>query len=155
MRPNCLTRDQEITLVGPAMRTSAATAAADIAAFWQQFMEQDWPSRIPLQPGDGAIYAAYCEYESDHRGAYTMLLGVHAPAGTQIEGLRTITVPPGRYARFVAQGHPSQALWQAWSHINEAWEMRGERCYAVDMERYEPGAFTLDGVTAEVLVGIR
>lgn len=156
MSEDLIEQADDFIVVGIALRTSEETAAEDIPAFWQRFMQEGTAAALPHRSDDASVYAVYCDYESDHRGAYTMVLGVAvdaaaaAPAGT-----RSVSVPRGRYARFVAEGDPSRVVWETWVHINEAWSRRRERRYLADFERYAPDAMSEGKVRVEVLVGLR
>ncbi|MFP2905920.1 GyrI-like domain-containing protein [Pyxidicoccus sp. 3LFB2] len=151
MHAEYLKQDEELVIIGPAVRTSPEQAARDIPAFWQRFMQES----LPLLPGASDVYAVYCDYESDYRGPYTMLLGVRADAATPVpEGMRKVVIPRGDYARFMARGDPAQALWRTWAHVWSQWERRGERRYAADFERHALAAMGQGLVEAEVVVGL-
>jgi predicted transcriptional regulator YdeE len=125
---------EDLVIVGPQIRTDPARAAGDIPALWQRFLRD--------APHGGPIYAVYTDYESDHRGAYTMVLGREDGAGE-----RRIVIPAGPYARFTVQGDPAQVVWQAWRFINGDWPGRTERRYAADYERH-------GGAAIEIAVGL-
>ncbi len=144
-----------INVIGPSVRTSARTAGDDIPRFWQRFMGEFLP-RLPRRADDKALYAVYCEYESDFQGEYTMVLGVAGVDNATLPpDVRRVRIVPGRYERFVAEGDPAQVVWQAWTHINGAWERRGERRYLTDFERYAPESMAGGTVKVEILVGLR
>jgi predicted transcriptional regulator YdeE len=146
---------EDRVIIGLAISTCPATAGADIAQAWQRFMTEGTASRVARDSADAHLYAVYCDYESDHSGRYTMVLGVAAaPTAPVPAGLRRVRIPSGPYARFVAQGEPGRAVWAVWSHVNGSWEKPGVRRYLADFERYAPDAFTPEAVTAEVLVGL-
>ena len=151
MHAEYLKQDEDLVIIGPALRTSPEQAARDIPAFWQRFMQEC----LPLLKGASDVYAVYCDYESDSRGPYTLVLGVRADAGAPVpEGMRQAVIPSGHYARFMARGDPAQALWRTWAHVWEAWERRGERRYAADYERYALASLGQGIVEAEVVVGL-
>jgi predicted transcriptional regulator YdeE len=145
----------EIVVVGAPLRTSAQNARTEIPAFWQRVMEGELASRPPRRDDDARLHAAYCDYETDGSGAFTMIVGYEVDADQAVpEGMRRVQIPKGRYARFDVAGDPAQLLWQTWAFINEEWETRSERLYAVDYERYAPeSAPSL--VRVDVVVGLR
>jgi predicted transcriptional regulator YdeE len=151
--------EHDIIVIGPAIRTSQQSAAQDIPAFWQRVMRDQVLEPLARRADDPALYAVYCDYDSDHRGAYTMMIGVAAdPQAPVPAGMRRAVIPRGRYAGFVARGEPSQAFWQTWNYISETWERRGERRYAADYERYSPAALAamMEGrAEVDVVVGMR
>lgn len=146
-----LSLSSDLTILGLALRTRPEDAAQDIPALWQRFFAEGVPGKLPALGAE--VYALYCDYEGDHRGAYTLVLGVAvAPDAELPAGMRRVRIPAGRFARFAVSGDPAQVVWQAWSHINGAWANQGERRYTVDFERYTklaPG-----DVTAEICVGL-
>jgi predicted transcriptional regulator YdeE len=146
---------RDLVIVGLAIRTSPATAGGDIAATWQQFWSEGIVQRVERDPSDANVYAVYCDYQSDHDGAYSMVLGVAVAAKAPVPaGLRRVRVPAGPYAHFVASGDAGRAVWEVWSHVNGAWELPGARRYIADFERYAPDAMADGKVTADVMVGL-
>ncbi|RKH40841.1 AraC family transcriptional regulator [Corallococcus sicarius] len=151
MHAEYLKQDEDVVIIGLAVRIAPEQAARDIPLLWQRFMQMHLPTLEPTHD----VYAVYCEYERDHTGPYTMLLGTRVDAKAPVpEGLRRVVLPRGAYARFIARGDPAQALWRTWSHVWNEWERRGERRFAADFERYERAALGRDTVEAEVLVGL-
>jgi predicted transcriptional regulator YdeE len=150
----------DIHVVGLALRTKPERAAADIAQHWARFFAEGWPERLGITQHT-PLYAVYCEYASDHRGAYTMILGACVAdlakaldSDKDASALRRITLVSGNYARFVAAGDPQDVVWRAWREINEAWSERATRRYVTDFERYAPGRPANDA-HVEVCVGVK
>src|SRR5262245_13715393 len=123
METTIIERDTALTIVGIGARTSLATAAKDIPALWQRFFTEALPVLAPKN--DQAIYAVYCDYQSNWQGEYTMILGVERRA--PVPEMRSVSLPSGSYARFHAKGDPAQVVWSTWSDINERWARRADR----------------------------
>jgi len=152
MPPTHFDQTRDLVILGLPVRTSAASAAADIPAHWQRFMQSDLAARAP----DADVFAVYCDYESDAAGPYTMVLGVAvAPDAPVPAGLRRVRIPAGEYARFSAQGHPAEVVWKTWAHVNGAWDGRPKRRYIADFERYTRAAMTPTSVAVDVAVGVQ
>lgn len=147
--------DRDLVVVGLAVATSPGRAAQDIPAHWQRFMVEQVSARIPVRADDAGLYCVYCDYQSDHRGAYTMLLG-HAvePRALVPEGLRRVRIPAGRYAQLPFAGPSQQAIYGAWGFLNERWDGRHQRRYIADFERYEAGAMQPDHVSGQIAIGV-
>jgi predicted transcriptional regulator YdeE len=148
----------DIVVIGLAVRTSFAGAATDIPALWQRVMREGSIEKVPRRAGDTNVYALYTDYESDYRGAYTMIIGVavEADAATPA-GMQLAVIPAGAYATVRAEGPPQEAIWGAWHFFWEEWPQRSERRYAADFERYDPAAlagFAQNHVAVDVVVGI-
>jgi len=145
----------DLIIIGPAITTFAQAAAQDLPAFWQRFMAEGIAARLPSHNGDASLYAVYCDYENDYRGRYTMVIGVAVDAETPVpDGMRRIRIPKGNYARFLAEGDPSQVIWRTWEYINKDFEGQSRRRYIADFERYAPAPMTANKVQAEIIVGL-
>lgn len=155
MKNELVSVPKDLVIVGLAIRTSPATAGADIATAWQRFMSEGTAQRVERDPADAGLYAVYCDYQSDHDGPYSMVLGMAVDAKAPVPaGLRRVRVPAGPYAHFVASGDAGKAVWELWSHVNGVWEKPGTRRYIADFERYAPDAMADGKVTADVMVGL-
>lgn len=148
----------DIVVVGLGVRTSFANAATDIPALWQRVMREGALEKVKRRSGDGDVYAVYTNYESDYRGAYTMVIGVAVdPEAPTPAGMERVVIPAGGYAAVRAVGAPAEAIWGAWRFFWEAWPRRGERRYAADFERYDAAAlagFAQNHVAVDVVVGL-
>lgn len=129
--PEVVERAEDLVIHGIAVRTDLSTAATVIPAHWQRFQH-----RAPTPPAfDAGIYAVYCDYASDWRGEYTLVLGVAvAPEAPVPDELRRVVIPGGRYARLAVHGDPAQVIFPAWMYLNTAWAQ--PRRYVADFERY-------------------
>lgn len=147
--------DRDLVIIGLAVSTSPERAAHDIPSHWQRFFAEQVSARIAVRQDDADLYCVYCDYQSDHRGVYTMLLG-HAVAANAVvpEGLRRVRIPAGRYAQLAFAGRPEQVINAGWDFINERWEDRARRRYIADYERYRPDAMTPDHVSGRIAIGV-
>ncbi|WP_246356976.1 GyrI-like domain-containing protein [Pyxidicoccus fallax] len=151
MHAEYLRQDEELVIIGPALRTSPEQAGQDIPLHWQRFMREHLPSLKDVHD----VYAVYCDYERDHRGPYTMVIGTRVSADAPVpEGLRRVVIPRGEYARFMTRGDPAQAVVRTWAHVWDGWERRGERRYVADFERHAVSAMARGTTEAEVWVGL-
>jgi predicted transcriptional regulator YdeE len=143
-----ITLQHDLVIIGLPLRTSPENAGRDIGAHWQRFMSSRKEAATDL-------YAVYCDYESDWRGAYTMVLGSAAKPDEAVpSGERRVRIPRGDYASFRASGAPAEAVWKTWMHINTEWPDRSRRRYIADFERYAPDAFAGGKVEADISVGL-
>lgn len=143
---------EDLVVIGMALSTSRETAARDIPGHWHKFMSSD--ARPRLAPNDGRILAVYCDYTSDFRGPYTMVLGYAVPASQEVPpGFRRVRLPRGDYACFQAEGEPAIVANATWGHINGAWKKKDCRRYIADFERYEETG-PHEPVKVEIAVGL-
>ncbi len=136
MEPPYFVDHPAITVVGFGARTTNAAesdpATARIPALWGAYMGRRAPS-------DGPSYGVYSAYESDHTGAYDLVVGAEGEWASG-GGLARVLVPEGRYLVFANEGPLPQAVvkgWGAvWAHFADAAAPR--RAYATDFEKYDP-----------------
>lgn len=135
MTSNDVTLPADKTIVGLAVRTRPEQAGQDISALWQRFMHEGVAGK--MSPISSFVYCIYCDYETDHHGVYTTVLGCEvAPDAEVPAGMRRVRIPTGAYTRFPVKGEPGKAVWQAWAHINGVWTSSHARRYLVDFECY-------------------
>ncbi len=133
------------TVVGIAVRTSNKTAH-EIGELWSRFYQSNAAGQIAPRLDD-SLYSVYTDYESDHTGSFTVLIGCAVPELTPVpEGMEKRVVSAGRYAVFPATGKVPESVVQAWSTV---WNTPLDRLYGTDFERYQA-----DGTVA-VHVGVR
>jgi predicted transcriptional regulator YdeE len=148
-------RSDALTVVGLPLRTTPERAPAEIPPLWQRFMQERFAQRLPRRADDAGIYAVYLDYESDYRGAYTLVVGVASESNAPVPAeCRKVVIPAARYARFVAEGESAQVIWQTWAHINEQWPGRSQRRYQVDYERHTLDALLAGRGVSDVIVSV-
>ena len=132
--------ESSFTVVGIATRTSNSRAH-EIGALWRRFYETGLAGQIESRVDD-FIYSIYSEYESDHTGGFTVLIGCAVPEIASVpEGMSKKTISAGKYAVFPAFGEAPESVVKAWSSI---WNTPIDRSYHTDFERYQKsGAITL------------
>lgn len=149
------------TVIGIATRTNnAREASADgvIGKQWTRLMQEDVLAKIPGKL-DHSIVALYTDYESDHNGEYTFVLGskVSSPANVP-EGMVAKKIPAGRYAVFTSGRGPGQkVVSELWMKINSLSKssLGGDRTYRADFEMYDERAADPRNLQMDVYVGIR
>jgi predicted transcriptional regulator YdeE len=132
-------------IVGIEVRTTnsaeAVSETAKIPALWARFFQVE--EAIPNRIDPGVILAAYTRYESDHHGAYSLIVGaeVGAPASVPA-GMTGLAIPPARYLVFTAKGEMPGALIRTWMKIWQYFSVTTEyqRAYTTDFERHDKNA---------------
>ena len=126
----------EFYVAGITIRTSNQNGQSqrDIGALWARFMGEGLIQKIPGRLSDD-IYSVYTDYESDHDGAYTVVLGckVDAPP-TLPPDFTCITVRPGKYQVNTVEGDMPVSIMEAWQQI---WDTATNRKYTADFEVYD------------------
>ncbi|WP_433972217.1 GyrI-like domain-containing protein [Tunturiibacter lichenicola] len=148
-------------VVGLSTRTQNAAEMngnGKIGEVWQRFLAQNLAAKIPNKLGVDLI-AIYTNYETDHTGHYTYLLGVAVSSTDHLPpGLTLKHVPDGRYAVLRSnRGAIKRVVPELWQRI---WamspsELGGSRAFQVDYEVYDQRAADPDNAQIEVHVGLR
>ncbi len=148
------------SVVGLETRTSnprEANGNGPISQLWAQLQSDRFVSRIPNRV-DSRIVAVYSNYESDKDGPYTYLLGARVSSVKDVPpGMVSMSIVPGTYAMFTAQGDaPAELVVSLWKRI---WALEKpdqlHRSYKTDYEVHytAPGAPAIAHV--DVYIGVR
>ncbi|MGW0805140.1 GyrI-like domain-containing protein [Nonomuraea sp. NPDC002799] len=130
----------ELTVVGIAVRTTNADemdpARAKLPALWGR---AGAPGAFAHVPGrvDENLYAVLTDYESDHHGAYTQIVGTAVRTVPRLpEGMVAVRVPAAQSLRLAARGSMPQALAEAWQQVWQHTESGGTpaRAFTTDLE---------------------
>ncbi len=136
------------TVVGIACRASNARPDL-IEGLWHRFAQEKLSAKL-LERSSDAIYALYCDYESDHTGEYSLVLGYEVPASCLVATdppptLVVAAVPAATYAVIDSRGQQPETTVAIWKKV---WKSQLNRTYVCDFEvHWGP-------VAAEVFVGI-
>ncbi len=107
------------------------------AELWQEFKEAEIQADLPQRLSD-EVYSLYTDYESDHTGEFTLLIGFAVADGVPVsEDLDAYDVPAAHYAVIRADGPLPQAVIEAWQAI---WASDLQRTYTGDFDVYRQGA---------------
>ncbi|MBL0911527.1 MAG: AraC family transcriptional regulator [Bacteroidia bacterium] len=143
-------------VAGLAIRThnTDGQALKDIQALWGRFFNEQVASKVPGKISDD-VYSVYCEYESDHTGAYTTLLGVRVnglPAELP-EGFRALAFEGGTYTIYTAKGNIHEGIiGQTWEHI---WNTAQDRRFTADFEVYGPRSADTANAEVDIYIAIK
>lgn len=98
-------------VVGLTARTNNAqemSGKGKIGEVWQEFLRPDLVVKIPNKMGVDLI-AVYTDYETDHTGHYTYLLGIPISSAEALPSNLTVKhIPAGRYAVFRSERGPKR-----------------------------------------------
>ncbi|GAA2215977.1 GyrI-like domain-containing protein [Nonomuraea monospora] len=148
-----VTERAELVVVGFAVRTTNADemdpARAKLPALWQR---AGAPGAFAHVPGrvDENLYAVLTDYESDHHGAFTQIVGTGVRTVPRLpEGMVAVRVPAGQALRLEARGPLPQSLVESWQTVWKHTESGGTppRAFTTDLEVHHP-----DGVDLYIAV---
>jgi predicted transcriptional regulator YdeE len=133
-------------VIGISVRTNNNVGGKDIGNLWGKFMNEEIFEKIPNKTSYD-VYGIYTDYESDHTGDYTAIIGCHVSSFTEIpEDMVGITVPASNYEILTAKGKTPECVYGKWADIWENKEL--DRAYLADFEVY--GAKSQNPLQAEI-----
>ncbi|WP_055481435.1 effector binding domain-containing protein [Sphaerimonospora mesophila] len=139
----------EVLVVGYAVRTTNAAEAdparAQLPGLWTRAGS---PGAFAHVPGrvDENLYAVLTDYESDHTGAYTQIVGIAVRTAARLpEGMVAVRVPGVPAMLFEARGQMPGALLETWQQVWKHTESGGTpvRAHTTDLEVHHPAGVDL------------
>ena len=122
-------------IIGIAIRTSNENGKSqqEIGELWGNFMSKSLIDKIPNKESN-SIYCLYTDYESDHNGAYTTILGCCVSSLDEIpEGFIGREFTEARYQLYISKGKLPECVGETWLKI---WESKIDRRYLCDFDVY-------------------
>jgi predicted transcriptional regulator YdeE len=124
--------EESLTVLGIFARASNAKPEK-VGDLWRSFHALGGATAIAARQSD-AVYNVYCEYESDHTGEYTVVIGCAVDADAAApKGMKKIAIEAGGFAVYEAAGELPRSVWETWVRI---WKTPLERRYRADYDRY-------------------
>lgn len=153
---------QEIKIIGIKVRTNNLAELdpnkGKLPPCVQKYFHQNLAAQIPTRINPGTTYCTFSEYESDHTGHYTYLIGEAVSSFSQVpEHLETLIIPAQTYVKFTnGPGSMPDVVRKPWQQI---WEMSskdlgGKRRYLADFEIYDERASDHQKIILDIYVGI-
>jgi predicted transcriptional regulator YdeE len=131
---------------------------ARIGALWGRFMQEHVEDRIAHR-ATPRVLAVYSDYESDHDGPYSLTIGCEVSRLEPLpEGLVSVAVPAGRYARLRSQkGSIPGIVIEAWQRVWSAGPetLGGERAFLADFEVYDERSRDPASAEVDLYLGLR
>ncbi|WP_061297456.1 GyrI-like domain-containing protein [Herbidospora cretacea] len=125
----------ELLVVGYAIRTTSDAEEdpdrARLPGLWQR---AGAPGAFAHVPGrvDENIYAVLTDYESDHNGAYTQIVGIAVHTAARLpEAMVAVRVPGVPCLHLEVRGPLPQTLLEAWQYLAQH---PGRRSFTTDLE---------------------
>jgi predicted transcriptional regulator YdeE len=152
----------EIKLVGLKVRTINSAeidfATGKIFPAVRKYFHENVASLIPNRTKPGTTLCTYTEYESDHNGEYSYIIGEQVDSFDNVpEGLATHTIAPQTYTKFTNGPAPMpEAVREPWFKIwamNDE-ELGGPRRYHADFEVYDERAADHQSIVLDIYIGL-
>lgn len=140
-----------IFVAGIAARTTNEDGKAqiDIGNLWTKFISENIAGQFQARVSDD-IYCVYTDYENDHTGWYTAVLGCQIAGPEDSEGMFTALIPKGTYRVYKPVGKFPDSVSDAWREI---WRDCSSRSYIADYDLYKAGAESFADTKTEIYVG--
>jgi len=136
---------------GIAVRTTNQNGKStiDIGDLWTRFMSENMAAKISDKYSDDT-YCVYTDYESDHTGWYTAVIGCRVnDIGN--DGMFAAVVPSGNYRVYKPEGRFPDCVGETWMKI---WGDSNGRSYIADYDLYKAGAKSFEETETEIYVGV-
>jgi len=149
-----ISQHNEFYLIGISIRTSNQNgqSGADIGALWTGFINDDLIHQIPGKLSED-IYCVYTDYESDHNGFYTAVLGCKVNSLDNIPGgFNGIIIPGGKYQACYLSGKFPKKIIEAWQEI---WQSNIERSYIADYDLYIADSKSPEETDVQIYLSVR
>jgi predicted transcriptional regulator YdeE len=146
---------QKFYVIGISIRTTNQNgqSSRDLETLWGRFWSENIREQIPGKVSDD-IYAVYTDYETDHTGPYTAIIGLPVTTLDNIpEGLSGITIDMAKYQTFVSKGKMPEAVVNTWVDIwqNKTLARTYKSDFTVHGKKYHDG----DQAEAETYISVR
>jgi predicted transcriptional regulator YdeE len=123
----------------------------DIGDLWTRFTTENMTGEIVGKLSED-IYCVYTDYESDHTGWYTAVLGCRVENADNVPGgFFTALVPAGDYHIYTPKGKFPESVANTWRQI---WQTDINRKYSADYDRYKAGARSFEETEVEVYLSV-
>lgn len=127
---------KEKMVVGLAARTnnSSPNMSEVIGTLWQDFYSAGCYDKINGRSNDKAL-GIYTDYAGNETDDYTVMAACEVENTDNIpDGVKTMIIPGGKYAKFVVRGHMVKAVYDFWQKL---WQMDLNRAFVCDFEEYQ------------------
>lgn len=116
--------------------------------------------KIPNRSKKGTTFCAYSDYESDHTGDYTYLIGEEVSSFDKNlpQDFQKLVIPKQKYVVFTTSPAPMpDVLTNAWKEIlsMSPKELGGQRNYKADFELYDERAADHQNIVLDLFIGVK
>jgi predicted transcriptional regulator YdeE len=143
----------EFLIAGISVRTTNQNRQSqkDIGGLWTRFMNENLQLQIHNRTSDD-IYCVYTDYETDHTGFYTAVLGCKVNSLTQIPAdFVSLTIVPDKYQVYFLTGKFPENIAEAWRFI---WDNITDRKYTADFDLYSANAKSFEETEVKIFLAV-
>ena len=150
-----ITELDQFYIIGVSVRTSNQNnqSQKDIGELWGRFLTHNLIENIPNKETSD-VYCVYTDYESDHTGPYTTIIGCRVSSIDEIPAdFVAITVPKSKYDVYQSEGKLPDCVAETWHTIWAAG--RANRKYAADFDVYGANSRNPEQAEVDTYVSVR
>jgi predicted transcriptional regulator YdeE len=144
---------ESFRVIGISVRTTNQNSQSDkdIGSLWQRFTEGNLAAQINDKDGED-IYCVYTEYESDHTGFYTAILGCKVKDRSEApRGFVGVNIAADTYQVYKPEGKFPGSVANTWRYI---WQTPIERKYTADFDLYRSGSKSFEETEVEIYLAV-
>lgn len=149
-----ISSQEQFYLTGIWVRTTNQDGQSqkDIGGLWTRFTTGNLIQQIEDRLS-GDMYCVYTDYETDHTGPYTAILGCKVSSLDNVpEGFTGITILPGKYQVYYLEGEFPANIGAAWQQI---WASDIDRKYTSDYDFYKADPKSFEETEARIYLAIK
>lgn len=143
-------------IIGISSSTTNADGQAviDLGKLWNRFRAENLLLRIPNKLAND-VYMIYTDYLTDHRGAYTAIIGCKVTSLNNIpSGMIGREFNGGQYLKFTAKGKMPHVVVRQWREIwNE--DKKLGRKFTADFEVYGRKSRDPENAEVEIFIAVK
>lgn len=143
----------QVVGIGARISNAGDSAGKEVEALWGKFWGDDIRSKVPNSISDD-IYAVYTDYESDHTGAYNLIIGLSVSSTNDIpKGFTSVVIEADVYKKYISKGKMPEAVLNTWFEI---WADKDlNRAYRADFTVHGEKYFDGDKAEVETFISIK
>jgi predicted transcriptional regulator YdeE len=126
-------------------------ADKDIGGLWQKFTQEKLADKLEDKEGE-ELYCVYTNYEGDHTGYYTAILGCKVTSIEYLpDGFVGKAIAAGKYNVYTPEGKFPANIAATWRHI---WATAEDRIYTADFDVYDVAGKNFEDIQSKVYVAV-
>ncbi|MDB4919817.1 GyrI-like domain-containing protein [Mucilaginibacter sp.] len=149
-----ISSQNQFYLTGISVRTTNQNGQSqkDIGGLWTKFTTGNMMQQIAGRLTDD-MYCVYTDYETDHTGAHTAVLGCKVNSLDNIPGgFIGITIPADKYQVYYLEGQFPANIGEAWQQI---WTSDIDRKYTADYDFYKADPKSFEETESRIYLAVK
>ncbi|MCI8404630.1 MAG: GyrI-like domain-containing protein [Clostridia bacterium] len=137
--------EKKVAGISEATNYNSPDAARVIGELWDRFFRDTY--NVLVNKVNDKCIGIYTDYSEN--GDYRTMICAEVKEGSQ--SIETLTIPAGKYAKFIVKGNIVTAVQKFWQ---ELWNMNLDRAFMCDFEEYQGGE-DMDNMEIHIYVSLK